>query len=432
MKSLLSKVLLWSIGTLILSFFAFVAISFSISTRVFEGQDLLGSLTRMQAYGALDAYYQGGAPRLQSYLTQLNRYLQIRAEYHLVDVRGHDLLTGDDMSALLAEGQPSRRLLAPFRARLVMALPLPDQRFKFILVTQPPVMFRDFLPYYLLIVVVVGVLYYFLAAHLVKPLKMLGRTVERFGCGNLTSRFQSHRKDEIGALGSAFDEMADRIQSLLQSQRQLLQDVSHELRSPLARMSFAVELVKTSETREQALAQVRSELERLTSLINALLQVSRGESDASQLNLREIALAVLLQEIADRCGIEADARHCRISVTGKDAIIIGDREVLDRAIENVLRNAIRHSPEGAAVDVALQLDNGMAVISIRDYGPGVPSESLDKIFKPFYRLDPAPPGSSVGLGLSITQRAVALHNGRIRASNASPGLQIIIELPLPS
>jgi signal transduction histidine kinase len=432
MKSLLAKVLLWSIGTLLLSFLAFVAISFSISTRVFEEHDLLGSLTRMQAHGALDAYYQGGAPRLQGYLAQLNRYLQLRAEYHLVDEHSRDLLTGDDMSTLLAEGQPSQRLLAPFRARLVMALPLPDQRFKFILVTQPPVMFRDFLPYYLLIVVVVGVLYYFLAVHLVAPLKMLGRTVENFGRGDLGSRFQSERKDEIGALGSAFDEMAGRIQSLLQSQRQLLQDVSHELRSPLARMSFAVELIKTPETREQALAQVRSELDRLTALINALLQVSRGESDASQLNLREIALAVLLQEIVDRCAIEADARHCRLSVTGKDAVIIGDREVLDRAIENVLRNAIRHSPEGTAVDIALESNNGMAEISIRDYGPGVPAESLDKIFKPFYRLDPAPSGGSIGLGLSITQRAVALHNGRIRASNASPGLQIVIELPLPS
>jgi two-component system sensor histidine kinase CpxA len=93
----------------------------------------------------------------------------------------------------------------------------------------------------LLIVAVVGVLYYFLAVHLIAPLKMLGRTVERFGRGDLASRFQSQREDEIGALGSAFDEMAGRIQSLLQSQRQLLQDVSHELSSPLARLSFAVE-----------------------------------------------------------------------------------------------------------------------------------------------------------------------------------------------
>jgi signal transduction histidine kinase len=428
MKSLFSKILVWSFGTLVLSFIAFVAISFSISTRVFEEQDLLGSLTRMQAYGALDAYRQGGALRLQSYLALLNQYLQLRAEYHLVDDRGRDLLTGDELNALLAEGRPSQRLLSPFRSRLVIATPLPDRSFTFILVTQPPVRLKDFLPYYLLIVLVVGVLCYLLSAHLVTPLKELGRTVERFGGGDLASRFQSQRKDEIGALGRAFDDMAGRIQSLLQAQSQLLQDVSHELRSPLARMSFAIELIKTPETREQALVQVRQELDRLTSLIDALLQVSRGESDASQLNLCEIALGGLLQEIVGRCAIEADARHCRIAVTGADAVIIGDRAVLDRAIENVLRNAIHHSPADSVVEVDLRSNDGAAAISIRDHGPGVPAESLDRIFKPFYRLDPPHAGGGVGLGLSITQRAIALHNGRIQATNASPGLRVTIEL----
>jgi signal transduction histidine kinase len=431
MRSLFSKILAWSCGTLILSFIAFVAISFSISNRVSEGRDLLGSLTRMQAYGSLEAYRQGGPLRLQSYLALLNQYLELRAEYHLVDDRGRDLLTGNDMAGLLAEGKPVQRLLAPFRTRLVIVTPLPDRRFTFVLVTQPPVRFKDFLPYYLLIVLVVGVFCYLLSAQLVTPLKALSRTVERFGAGDLSSRFRSGRKDEIGALGRAFDEMADRIQSLLGAQRQLLQDVSHELRSPLARLSFALELVKTPGTREQGLAQARQELDRLAALIGALLQVSRSEADASQLNLAEISLHDMLQEVVSRCTIEADARKCRIALSGSDAVILGDREVLDRAIENVLRNAIHHSPaDNSVVDVALSTSEGMAVITIRDHGPGVPEEALDEIFKPFYKLDAPHAGGGVGLGLAITRRAIALHNGRINATNANPGLRVSLELPL--
>jgi hypothetical protein len=147
MRSLSAKLLLWSIGILGVSFAAFVAISFSISTQVFEGQDLIGALTRMQAHGALNAYRQGGALQLKGYLALLDRYLQLRAEHYLVDENSRDVLTGADMSVLLQEAKLSQRLLAPFRARIVIALPLPDQKFQFILVTQPPISFKDFLPY---------------------------------------------------------------------------------------------------------------------------------------------------------------------------------------------------------------------------------------------------------------------------------------------
>jgi signal transduction histidine kinase len=428
MRSLFSKILLWSFATLALSFIAFVAISYSITSRLFLEQDLVGSLTRMQAYGALDAYRQGGASRLQSYLALLNQYLQLRAEYHLVDDRGYDLLTGGNEAALLDEGRLSRRFLVPFRTRLVIATPLPDRRFTFIMITRPPVRFVDFLPYYLLVVLAVGVFSYFLTTHIVTPIQSLSRTVERFGSGDLSSRFHPQRQDEIGALGHAFDDMAGRIESLVHSQSQLLQDVSHELRSPLARLSFALELIRTPETREQALAQGRREIDRLASLIEAPLQVSRGESDKSRLNLCGLALRELIQEIVERCAIEANAQECSISLSCADVGVLGDRDVLDRAIENVLRNAIRHSPAAGIVEISLSASDDMALLSIRDHGPGVPEEALDDIFQPFHRLESAA-GGGVGLGLSITRRAIALHNGTIRAGNASPGLQITIELP---
>jgi two-component system sensor histidine kinase CpxA len=432
MRSLFSRILLWSFGTLILSFFAFVAISLSLSARVLEEHDLLGGLSRMQAHGALTAYRQGGAPQLQGYLSLLEQYLQLEAEYHLADAQGRDVLTGADLTPLLAEGRPSQRLLAPLRSRLVIGVPLQDRRFQFILVTRPPVLFTDFLPYYLLTVLVVGALSYLLAARLVKPLKSLSRTVEGFGRGDLALRFQSRRKDEIGALGRAFDDMAGRIEFLLKSERQLLQDISHELRSPLARLSFAAELVRAPETREQGLEQVRLELDRLAGLIGSLLQVARGESDASQLSLREISLEGLLREVAGRCSIEAAARQCRISISGGDTVVIGDRELLDRALENVLRNAIRHSPDGSGVEAGVRSDGEAAEISIRDYGEGVPPDSLERIFRPFYRLEQPAHGGGVGLGLSIAQRAIALHRGTIQAFNESPGLRITIRIPLPS
>jgi two-component system sensor histidine kinase CpxA len=276
---------------------------------------------------------------------------------------------------------------------------------------------------------------YLLAFYFASPLKELRTAVDRFGRGDLSARVNSRRKDEIGDLARAFDQMAQRTETLMTAERRLLQDISHELRSPLARLSFGVELARTAEDREAAVARIRKEVDRLTSLVGGLLQVTRAEGDPDQRNLEDVDLRELLTELTDDCSIEAEKRMCEVLLDApKPVILRGDRELLRRAIENVLRNAIRYAPEGTAIEVKLEPNPDAASISIRDYGSGVPDDLLTEIFKPFFRVGQARDTASggVGLGLAIAQRAVALHQGKMLARNVEPGLLVSVELPLHS
>jgi two-component system sensor histidine kinase CpxA len=268
---------------------------------------------------------------------------------------------------------------------------------------------------------------------LASPLRTLRKVVERFGRGELGARSELNRKDEIGELADSFNRMAGQITTLLSAERRLLQDVSHELRSPLARLGFAVELAKTSPDRETALARIHQEAARLTQLVDEVLQLTRAEGDPTARILESVDCGELLSEVVDSCALEAEMHGCRLE-TKIDAtpVVSGDFELLQRACDNVLRNAIRHAPKGTSVAVELSQQNGHARIAVRDYGPGVPPDALSEIFKPFFRVESDRGRSSggVGLGLAIASRAVEIHQGRITARNASPGLLVEIELPI--
>ncbi len=268
--------------------------------------------------------------------------------------------------------------------------------------------------------------------HLASPLRSLRRVLERFGRGDLAVRYHLSRRDEIGDLARAFNRMADQIATLLSAERRLLQDVSHELRSPLARLGFAVELARTSPDREAALGRIRKEVDRLSHLVDELLQLTRAEGDPAARNPEQVDLGELVRELVADCTLEAEANGCRLVLRdGPSARAMGERELLRRACENVLRNAIRHAPEGTQILIELSTREGFATIAIRDQGPGVPPESLGEIFKPFYRVEDDRDRSSggMGLGLAIARRAVELHQGRISARNANPGLSVLIQLP---
>jgi len=272
-----------------------------------------------------------------------------------------------------------------------------------------------------------------LAVNIASPLRGLARTVDRFGAGNLTVRVNSQRKDEIGELSRAFDRMAERIGTLLTAERRLLQDISHELRSPLARLSFAAELVRTAEDQDAALARLKKEIQRLATLVDSLLQVTRAEGDPLTSAAEDLRLDSLVEEVVEDCRVEADVRQCTIALqAGAPVSVCGDRELLRRAIENVVRNSIHYAPPNSTVDVELDATGDAARVAVRDRGPGVPEEALDKIFQPFYRVDDSRHSSTggMGLGLAIAMRAVRLHNGRLWAQNAHPGLRVSIELPL--
>jgi two-component system sensor histidine kinase CpxA len=290
------------------------------------------------------------------------------------------------------------------------------------------------LPAYAWIGLAAVVFCYILAVQFAGPLRKLEQTVEKFGGGNLAVRASAKRKDEFGNLARAFNVMADRIETLLKAERRLLQDVSHELRSPLARLEFAVELARTSPDQNRSLDRIKKEIDRLSTLVSELLQVTRAENDPESRNLLALDLRHVVEDVIEDSQVEADARSVKLTAMGDSGALeaMGDRELLRRAIENVVRNAIRYAPEHSSVEITLKRESRQAVIAIRDFGPGVPEESLPHLFKPFYRAEAdrnRNSGGGVGLGLSIAERAVAVHNGRIRASNAKPGLQVEIMLP---
>jgi two-component system sensor histidine kinase CpxA len=242
----------------------------------------------------------------------------------------------------------------------------------------------------------------------------------------------STRRDELGQLARTFDRMAEQTETLLAAERRLLLDISHELRSPLARLGVAVELARSGGELDSNLNRIQKESDRLNSLVGQLLQVTRAEGDPSSLRRNPVRLDVLVQQLVEESKIEAEARGCSLTFAARDPVTVqGDPELLRRAVENVIRNAIRHSPRGATVEVSVTRTNGRAMVDIRDYGPGAPEEALPRLFDPFYRVenDRGRTSGGIGLGLSIARRAIELHKGSIRAKNAGPGLEVELELP---
>jgi two-component system sensor histidine kinase CpxA len=271
-----------------------------------------------------------------------------------------------------------------------------------------------------------------LSMGIVSPLLRVAKTVDRFGAGDLSARISSDRKDEIGNLARSFNYMADRIETLLIAERRLLQDVSHELRSPLARLGFAAELMKDAIDPQAALNRMRREIHRLADLVGELLEVTSVEGDPSSKKVQHILIVPLIEDIVVDARFEAEARNVTIQVRlHSSAAIEGDAELLRRAIENVLRNAIRFSDTSSDVLLEAEDSPGGVMISVRDFGPGVPGGLLVRIFSPLFRVNESRDSAAggIGLGLSIARRAVLLHHGEITAENAHPGLRVKITLP---
>jgi len=429
MKSVYIKALLLSIGTLVFSLAGFLVISRTMTYRMFAKGSPIGRNAAIQSEEASLAYEKGGATALSSYLgSQHSLYPQLN--FYFVR-KGRDLVTGVDRSGLLRMAQSRWSFLA-VASPIVIAVPSPASPDAFI-IDAPPDNVMFYLDYYLLLLGAITILCWGLALQFASPLNQLAEIVRRFGVGDLSARVRWRRHDGIGDVGRAFDQMAERIEKFLTAERRLLQDISHELRSPLARLSFAAELARTSPDREAAVLRVNKEIDQLTDLVQSLLQVTREEGDLSARKLESVAFDSLVQALLEDCEIEATARGCRLVSAGSSgAELLADPVLLRRALENILRNGIAHAPSGSRVEVALQTAAGNACVTVRDYGPGVPEEALTLIFKPFFRVDSSRNAESggVGLGLAIAQRAINVHYGRVWAENAAPGLRVFVQLPL--
>jgi signal transduction histidine kinase len=295
----------------------------------------------------------------------------------------------------------------------------------------------------LAILLVGGPFCYWLASHIANPIVQLSEAAGRIADGGLDTRSDQSirlRCDEIGRLGASFDRMAERIESLVHGQQRLFGDVSHELRSPLARLSVAEGLLRQCPPEERAeyLDRIALEVEHLDQLIGQLLTLARIDGGSDSSRHERVELSSLIQEVAVDGNFEAQAKCCAVRVDCEDiCTTTGAREQLRRAIENVVRNAIRYTQPSTDVEITIRKQCApvfsSAVIQIRDHGPGVSSEHLEKIFLPFYRIPTinSEPTSGAGLGLAITERIVRMYGGSVSAANAlDGGLIVNLELSL--
>ncbi|MBV9621856.1 MAG: HAMP domain-containing protein [Gammaproteobacteria bacterium] len=280
-----------------------------------------------------------------------------------------------------------------------------------------------------------------LARYLAAPVDRLRLATRQLAGGDLNVqglKALARRKDDLGLLALDLDTMAERLRQLLDAKQQLLRDVSHELRSPLARLQLALSLARREEgPAARHLERIASEADRLEQLIARALELVRLERPGPLLAAQPVAIAPLLRAIAAEVAIEAEARGCRVQVLAAEELAVcGDGELLRSAFENVLRNAVRFSPPAGEISVTAQGGDAGArevQVRIRDEGPGVPEPELALIFEPFYRVDTARGHQSQGgegLGLAIAARAIAAHGGQISAANAADGgLVVAISLP---
>jgi signal transduction histidine kinase len=422
MRSLTVRIVIAVIGTLLVSLVAFFATFRAMSVPA--NVRLIRTFQAHQIDQAVQTLREDGPGAAARFLDELNASLD--ATHHLTDASGRDLVTGEDRSELLRLPRP---WFGPpqIDGRLVIVESSRDQQHRMVILAPPPFNIWAFVPYYALILAAVACLCWLLAIGIVRPLRQVSHAVKRFGHGDLAMRVHLARRDEIGDLGRVFNEMAERIATLVTAERRLLQDISHELRSPLARLNIAIELARQGGHPHAAADRLQREADRLTTLVGSLIEVTRLEGDPAAERPTDVSVQELVSTVVAGCELEAQARPCRIVVRHQaDRLLFGHPELLRRALENVLRNAIRYAPGDSEVSIQVEDDGTATVIAVRDRGPGVPEADVSRLVQPFFRVDAARDAvrGGVGLGLSIAHRAMHLHHGSLRIENAHPGLRV--------
>ncbi len=409
-------------------------------------------LLRMCGRGAVAILERDGPAAMRAYLQDVDGAPGLRVL--LFDEGGSVLTAGsvpdgarDLAMEVVRHGQPDNA--APGPSPLTAARVLDSQGRPYAVVAQrperpPPLMPEPWFLVMRLFAVVLpgGVICYGLARYLTAPLRRLRAAAQQLARGDLKVRAGArvgNRRDEIGELGKDFDFMAERVESLMSAQRRLLRDMSHELRSPLARLNIAMGLVgkHTDPETRAALDRIEREAERLDELVGGILTLSHMES-AEAVERDTVDLSVLVQEIAADAAFEANSRHRDVRVVALEACTVtGSTVLLRSAIENIVRNAVHYTAEGTEVEISLRCAaegaGAVSLISVRDRGPGVPVEALSEVFRPFYRVADARDRETggTGLGLAIADRAVRMHGGTVKAANATKG-GLVVEVRLPA
>lgn len=446
-RSIYAKIFLWfwivAIGA------AAAVMLFTRLSGSFNQSSLWMSLASgVYARGAVDIYFHGGKAALVQYMNEVESSHGIHAT--LIDPQGLDILgkgVPPESTEILRKARETAK--NEFRGGSIYteASPVVTPQGVFVLIAQvhvwrayeDPTVLRRIASKLLVAFLCTGLLCLVLARHIASPIRVLQGAATRIADGELSVRAMpaiGPRKDELAKLASDFDRMAERIQSLLHKQKELLGDISHELRSPLARLNVSLELLRRGDN--SAVGRMQSEIDRLDELIGQILTLTRLQMGEGQKITTSVNLRSIVESVAEDTRFEGreDGRSV-VSTHTDDCWLVGDPALLRSCIENVVRNAVRHTKQNTEVVIVLNkvsvAEMSWARIAVSDNGNGVPPESLSRLFEPFYRV--SEPGAlrsdGFGLGLTIAQRVAVLYGGNITAQNLDAGgLEVIIELPL--
>lgn len=449
MKSLFVRIFLsfWLAQALFVVLAILVTVAFRPRSSTWE------ALRTTVLNDAVSAYEEGGEDKLRQYLEEVDRSQHVRA--YLFDEKGIEVSRrgAPEWAMRVAAGGPR----TPHDGFLFPAPPVQrdskasaDGKHRYTVVLGLPPGPRVFIgprgvPFTGLLIGVLtsGLVCYLLSWYLTKPIVRLRTAARQLAAGDLTARTgapASTRRDEVAGLMRDFDAMAERLETLLKAQSRLLNDISHELRSPLARLNVALGLARQRAGVESTdmLDRIELEASRLNELIGRILTLARLEDGEQLVPHTPVPLDDLVASVTEDAEFEAQARHCHVhtSLPEGNWEVSGNASLLHSAVENVVRNAIRYTQEGTSVEVELtsakRTGGSDAVLRVSDSGPGVPADALEKLFEPFYRLDDARGRQTggVGLGLAITERAVRFHGGKVSASNRPQG-GLVVEIRLP-
>ncbi len=394
---------------------------------------------------AVRRFEEGGQPALRAVLDR--SAMPRRSEYWLLDADGLELSgrpLPDEIREFAQRALRHEGVVRPDEA-VVVVTPVNSPSREYLLIGEfipPPLGERvpgDIIWVLKLGTIISALMCLVIAHYLSKPIERLRLATNELARGNLDIRVGAtigKRNDEIADLVRDFDSMAGELRNQIQSERNLLSGVSHELRSPIARMRLALALARTADRpeRDEMLDRIEQDTIQLDSMLERILTVARLENGQYKPRFESLSLNDIIDEVLDDARFEAAATDANISyVDGALLEVNGDPGLLRSAIENVVRNAIFYSGQGGEIHVRLGLDNNNAVLTVRDNGKGVPEDALPLLFKPFYRVDDARGTNTggMGLGLAIVRNAVAAHGGIVTARNVSPhGLEVELRIPV--
>jgi len=394
---------------------------------------------------AAQRFEEQGSVGLGQLLDSLS--LARRARFWLVDAAGQDLTGGALPDRLFQRALAAERkegLYRSFEAN-VLAARATTSRGQYLLIaeiTPPPLSERvpgDILWTLKLGTLISALICLVIAHYLTKPIEHLRDATHQLARGNLDIRAGENlgnRQDEIADLVRDFDSMAGELRNQIQSERSLLTGVSHELRSPIARIRLALTLARDADERERAemFDRIEQDTVQLDSMLERILTVARLESGQQKPRFEPLRLNEVIDDVLDDAKFEATALGGTITYESNGEVQLqGDASLLRSAIENIVRNAIFYSGKEGRIEVRLDRTDGTAVLLVRDNGPGVPEKALPLLFQPFYRVDDSRGTTTggMGLGLAIVRNAVAIHGGTVSARNVAPhGLEVELRLPI--